>query len=159
MEKYFYCGVILLSNGVAYAAALSELEQYRGMQGKAAQFKDFKALTQEGYIRKKPQVSRYDYNDVYKVQKPLTFAGQQVLYLSDEYMSQYIGCCVSEGWGALFKKTSRLTELENFAQTNLCRLTPFDPKDSKYYSQKITASPKVEYYELSCRERDLIRDE
>lgn len=158
MGKYLYCGLsfILMSSGLTYAA-VPELEQYRGMQGQGAQFKDFKRLTKEGYISQKPQVSRYDYNDVFKVKKPLKFAGQEVIYLTDEYMSEYIGCCVSEGWGALFKKTSALTELKNFANANFCSLKPFDPKDSKYYTQKITAVPQAEYYELSCRERDLER--
>ena len=156
MGKYLYCGLslVILSGGVA-AYAAPELEQYRGMQGQGAQFKDFKVLTQQGYISKKPQVSRYDYNDVFKVKKPLQFAGQDVIYITDEYMSEYVGCCVSEGWGALFKKTSALTELKNFANANFCSLKPFNPKDSQYYTQKILAAPQAEYYELSCRERDL----
>lgn len=42
--------------------------------------------------------------------------GQNVVLISDEYMSEYVGCCVSEGWGAVFKQTSNLKLIEKFAK-------------------------------------------
>lgn len=134
-------------------------EQYRGM-GSGEAFKSFKSLNQQGFISKKPQIARMEYNDVYALKKPLQVLNQQVVLLSDEYMSEYIGCCVSEGWGAIIKKQQALTALQAFAKQHQCALEPFPLKENKYYygysTQKLA---KGEYYELSCRERDLVVDE
>jgi hypothetical protein len=84
--------------------------------------------------------------------------GQNVVLISDEYMSEYVGCCVSEGWGAVFKQTSNLKLIEKFAKTNQCSFGPIE-STSDYYGFKIRSLPKGNYYELSCRERDLAQSE
>ncbi len=95
---------------------------------------------------------------LYKLKKPYEFMGQNVVLISDEYMSEYVGCCVSEGWGAVFKQTSNLKLIEKFAKTNQCSIGPIE-STSDYYSFKIRSLPKGNYYELSCRERDLAQTE
>jgi len=120
-----------------------------------SQFPSLKTLLNQGTIAKKPDISRYDYNDVYKLKKPLQFMGQSVVLISDEYMSKYVGCCVSEGWGAVFAKTSDIKPLNDFAKKNKCSLSAMDKDASDYYWFNLKKLPKAEYYELSCRERDL----
>lgn len=128
--------------------------QYRGM-GSGTALKDFKSLSQQGFISKKPQVSRMDYNDVYVVKKPLKMFNQLVVLLSDEYMSEYVGCCVSEGWGAIVKKEQSFQAFKRYAEKNHCALTPFSLKDNEHYYGFATKKLRQgEYYELSCRERD-----
>lgn len=74
-----------------------EVTEYRGMGIAKDYFPTFQYLKLHGFIAKKPNIKRYDYNDVYNVKKPLSFKGQNVVLLTDEYMSEYVGCCVSEG--------------------------------------------------------------
>ncbi len=45
--------------------------------------------------------------------------GQNVVLISDEYMSEYVGCCVSEGWGAVFKQTTNLKLIENLQKESM----------------------------------------
>ncbi|AOA60032.1 hypothetical protein BFG52_15455 [Acinetobacter larvae] len=138
------------------STAYADEEQFRGMGTANAAIQDFKQLTTEGYLSNKAQVQRVDYNDIYKLQKPLQILGQDVVYLSVEYMDQYVGCCVNEGWGALLKKSAPLDAIQSYAKQHECSLKPFDAKQLDYYSLKINTSAKDEYYELSCRERDIL---
>lgn len=133
----------------------AELTTYHGMGAAKQDFPTFKALNAGGFIAKKPEVSRYDYNDVFSIQKPLKFMGQSVVAVSDEYMSEYVGCCVSEGWGAVFRKTADIAALQQFAQKNQCSLQARDKATTDYYDRSLKSRPQAEYYELSCRERDL----
>lgn len=155
MKKMMYksCGFLLgfaLISNVSFADEL-----YRGM-GSGEMLKDFKALKQQGVISHKPQVSRVEYNDVYVVKKPLKIFNQNVVLLSDEYMSEYIGCCVSEGWGAIVKKQQSLQALQKYATQKHCELRPFSLQENQaYYGFATKKLSKGEYYELSCRERDL----
>ncbi|WP_448761385.1 hypothetical protein [Acinetobacter tandoii] len=128
---------------------------YRGMGTAKQDFPTFKTLQAGGFIAKKPEVSRYDNNDVFSIKKPLKFMGQSVVAVSDEYMSEYVGCCVSEGWGAVFSKTADLAALQQFAKKNECTLAARAKDETDYYSHSLKRRPQAEYYELSCRERDL----
>ncbi|MCL8352229.1 hypothetical protein M9Y34_17855, partial [Acinetobacter baumannii] len=74
--------------------------------------------------------------------------------VSDAYMSEYVGCTVSEGWVAVCTRTTTLNLIVTFATTNQCNIAPIET-DSTYYGFKISSLPKGNYYELSCRERDL----
>ena len=132
-----------------------EVTEYRGMGIAKDYFPTFQYLKLHGFIAKKPNIKRYDYNDVYNVKKPLSFKGQNVVLLTDEYMSEYVGCCVSEGWGAVIAKTSDLAPLKQFAKKNQCSLSIRDKSNVDYYGSILKKLPKAEYYELSCRERDL----
>ena len=132
-----------------------EVTEYRGMGIAKDYFPTFQYLKLHGFIAKKPDIKRYDYNDVYNVKKPLSFKGQNVVLLTDEYMSEYVGCRVSEGWGAVIAKTSDLGPLKQFAKKNQCSLSIRDKSNVDYYGLILKKLPKAEYYELSCRERDL----
>lgn len=133
----------------------ADMTSYRGMGTAKHDFPTFKVLQAGGFIAKKPEVSRYDYNDVFSIKKPLKFMGQNVVAVSDEYMSQYVGCCVSEGWGAVLGKTADLAALQQFAKKNQCTLQARDKETTDYYDRSLKKRPQAEYYELSCRERDL----
>jgi len=142
----------------SYGVAAEDNSVYRGIGTGSQNFLKFEILKQKGFLAKKPNISRADYNDIYKLKKPYQFMGQNIVLISDEYMSEYVGCCVSEGWGAVFKQTSNLKFIEKFAQTNQCNIAPIET-DSTYYGFKIRSLPKGNYYELSCRERDLRESE
>lgn len=133
----------------------ADMTSYRGMGTAKQDFPTFKVLQAGGFIAKKPEVSRYDYNDVFRIKKPLKFMGQNVVAVSDEYMSQYVGCCVSEGWGAVLSKAADLAALRQFAKKNQCTLGAIANDNTDYYSHILKRRPQAEYYELSCRERDL----
>ena len=132
---------------------------YRGMGDSASQFPTLKRMLTQGMIAKKPDISRYDYNDVYRVKKPFTFLGQTTVLVSDEYMSEYVGCCVSEGWGAVFARKGDLKPLQKFAQQNQCSLSEMDKESTDYYRFNLKKLPQANYYALSCRERDLDQQE
>lgn len=141
--------------GFSSMTMAADIATYRGMGTAKQDFPTFKTLQAGGFIAKKPEVSRYDYNDVFSIKKPLKFMGQSVVAVSDEYMSEYVGCCVSEGWGAVLSKTSDLAALQQFAKKNQCTLAARAKDETDYYSHSLKRRPQAEYYELSCRERDL----
>jgi hypothetical protein len=155
MKHWLHCGFLLFTMGFSSFAIAEERTTYRGMGTTKQEFPTFKALKAGGYIAKKPEIFRYDYNDVYTVKKPIKFMGQTVVAISDEYMSEYIGCCVSEGWGAVLSKKSDLAALQQFTKQHQCSLKPRGQEASDYYDQSLKSYPRAEYYELSCRERDL----
>ena len=129
---------------------------YRGMDQKRDLFKSLSQLKEQGYISAKPQVSRADYNDVYQIKKPLTFLNQSVLLVSDEFMSEYIGCCVSEGWGAVFKVERDYSDLKSFADDNYCSIEEIsNPNEGDYYGFPYRKLGKGKIVELSCRARDI----
>ena len=144
--------------GFSSMAMAEEMSTYRGMGTAKQDFPTFKALKAGGFIAKKPEISRYDYNDVFSIKKPLKFMGQSVVAVSDEYMSEYVGCCVSEGWGAVLSKTADLAALQQFAKKHQCSLQARDKETTDYYDHSLKSRPQAEYYELSCRERDLAQD-
>ena len=55
-----------------------------------------------------------------------------IIPIVDEYMSEYVGCCVSEGWGAVIAKTSDLAPLKQFAKKNQCSLSIRDKSNVDY---------------------------
>lgn len=151
MKKILFLSLVSILSSYSFAEDNSSI--YRGLGTGTNDFLKFEILKQ-GFIAKKANISRADYNDIYKLKKPYQFMGQNVVLISDEYMSEYVGCCVSEGWGAVFKQTSNLKLIKQFAKTNQCKISPIE-QDRTYYGFKITLLPKGNYYELSCRERDL----
>ena len=101
MNVRYWVSKILLWVAISFSSVTmaADMTTYRGMGTAKHDFPTFKTLQAGGFIAKKPEVSRYDYNDVFRIKKPLKFMGQSVVAVSDEYMSQYVGCCVSEGLG------------------------------------------------------------
>ncbi len=156
MRKILFLSLVSMFSSYSFAEDNNSV--YRGMGTGPQDFLKLQILKQKGFLAKKPNISRADYNDIYKLKKPYEFMGQNVVLISDEYMSEYIGCCVSEGWGAVFKQTSNLKLIEKFAKTNQCSVGPIE-STSDYYGFKIRSMPRGNYYELSCRERDLAQSE
>lgn len=152
-QIYKLSSILLLLCSCSLAFAVEET-LYRGLGNASTQFSDFKTLKQKGFLANKPTIARADYNDVYMLKKPYTFLGQKFVLLSDEYMSEYVGCCVNEGWGAVFAKTSDLKKIEQFAQKNQCKIEKMQ-SNSEYYGYSLSKLGKAEYYELSCREGDV----
>lgn len=129
---------------------------YRGVDQKRVLFKSLSQLKEQGFVSQKPQISRSDYNDIYQFKKPLTFLNQSVMLVSEEYMSQYIGCCVSEGWGAVFKVSNDYGDLKKFADDNYCSLEEIkNPSQEDYYGFPYRKLGKGKFVELSCRARDI----
>ena len=149
--KYIFLSALMLMPSFGFADTV-----YRGMDQKRVLFKSFSQLKQQAYLTQKPQISRTEYNDIYQLKKPLTFLNQEVMLLSDEYMSEYIGCCVSEGWGAVFKVQNDYEDLKKYATDNYCSLeTIQNPSQEDYYGFAYRKLGKGKLVELSCRARDI----
>ena len=125
-----------------------------GTSGKA-----IAAYAREGYIGKRPD-QRFDYTDYYLLKKPASFMGHALVLIEEEYITQYIGCCVSPGVGVTVKVRGSTQKLQAFARAQRCRLT--DPVDIRQLLDEVaikTRLPKDHYASLSCRERDAEREE
>lgn len=110
MKKLLLLSLVSIFSSYSFAEDNSSI--YRGLGTGPEDFLKFEMLKQKGFLAKKPNISRADYNDIYKLKKPYEFMGQNVVLISDEYMSEYVGCCVSEGWGAVFKQNTNLKLIE-----------------------------------------------
>lgn len=156
MNKTCQLSAILLLSSICMSTFAVEENIYRGFGNTFIQFPDFKTLKQKGLISNKPTISRADYNDVYQFKKQYQFLGQNFVLLFDEYMLEYAGCCVNEGWGAVFAKHSDLKQIQQFAQKNQCKVEKMNLDSKYYYGYEVKKLPKnKEYYELSCRADDL----
>ncbi|MGK5056446.1 hypothetical protein ACQ4WY_05835 [Janthinobacterium sp. LB2P49] len=125
-----------------------------GTSGKAIQ-----AYMREGYLGKYPK-QRFDYTDYYLLKKPASFMGHELVLIEEEYISQYIGCCVSPGAGVTVRVRGNTQKLQAFARAQRCTLT--DPVDIRHALNEVaikTRMPKGHYASLSCRERDAEREE
>lgn len=144
-----------LENGLIQALHLKKGTTERtGTSGKAIQ-----AYMREGYVGKHPD-QRFDYTDYYLLKKPASFMGHALVLIEEEYITQYIGCCVSPGAGVTLKVQGSTQKLQAFAIAQRCTLT--DPVDIRHALSEVaiqTRLPKGHYASLSCRERDAERDE
>lgn len=125
-----------------------------GRQGNAAAvLREFKA---EGLIPFKPQ--RIDYTDFYPLLKPVQILGHDLVLLEEEYMTQFMGCCVSEGAGMVLRLRGATDKLEAFAQANQCRVEEFRDQ-AAYLKHKPVRFPLPSgaYVSVSCRARDEVR--
>lgn len=116
--------------------------------------KAIQAYMREGLLSKHPN-QRFDYTDYYLVKKGAGFLGHKLVLIEEEYITQYIGCCVSPGVGVTVKVRGGSKNLAAFAKANHCTL--LDPVDIDHQLQEIaikTSFPKAHYASLSCRERD-----
>jgi|SRR5450830_417913 len=139
-----------LESGLIHALQLkpgtSERSGYSGLA--------IKAYKQAGLVGKKPN-QRADYTDYYLVAKGASFLGHELLLIEEEYMTQYIGCCVSPGVGVTVKVHDSTKNLAAFAKAKRCTL--LDPVDLNHALRDVaikTRFPKAHYASLSCRERD-----
>lgn len=145
----------LLESGLLHALHLKQgTTQRTGTSGKA-----IAAYMREGYIGRRPE-QRFDYTDYYVLRKPASFLGHELVLIEEEYVTQYIGCCVSPGAGVTVKVHGSTQKLQAFARAQRCTLT--DPVDIRRALNDVaiqTRLPKGHYASLSCRERDAEREE
>ena len=150
----FAADMASLESGLRHAMRLKHGTNERtGTSGKAIQ-----AYIQAGLLRTRPD-QRFDYTDYYLLQKPAPFLGHELLLIEEEYITRYIGCCVSPGLGVTVKVQGSTQNLEKFAQANRCTLT--DNVDLAHELREVAIKnrlPKAHYASLSCRERDAQRE-
>jgi len=170
MQKQFKAIAVLVVTSVltsiSYASDLLENNLLSTLKLKLNEFGDIerngnhgqaiRSYMNKGYIDKKPTVYRADYVDYYVLKKPAYVLGHELKVIEEEYMSEYIGCCVNEGVGVVLKLTGSMQKLENFAQENQCVVEPID-YDYYYESLGIfNAIPeKGVFVEMSCRANDI----
>lgn len=144
-----------LESGLLHAMQLKQGTSERtGTSGKAIQ-----AFVQAGLVSKQPQ-QRSDYTDYYLLKTPAPFLGHELVLIEEEYITQYIGCCVSPGVGITVKVHGSIRNLEQLARAKRCTLT--DHVDLAQQLREVAIRnkvPKAHYASLSCRERDAERDE
>ncbi|MBX9402749.1 hypothetical protein K4L06_15675 [Lysobacter sp. BMK333-48F3] len=117
------------------------------------------AYIHAGYLTAKPTV-RADYTDYRLLNKPATLLGLPLVAIEEEYMTQYLGCCVSEGAGATVRITGDIEPLVEFAKRNACRLERDYDARAEFKNYGIAANlPAGRYANLSCRVRDADRAE
>ncbi len=143
-----------LESGLIHALHLKQgTTQRTGTSGKAIQ-----AYMREGYIGQRPE-QRFDYTDYYLLKKPASFMGHELVLIEEEYITQYIGCCVSPGVGVTVKVRGNTQKLQAFARTQRCTLS--DPVDIGQALGEVAIQarlPRGHYASLSCRERDAERE-
>lgn len=144
-----------LESGLLHAMQLKKGTTERtGTSGQAIQ-----AYMRAGLVGKKPN-QRADYTDYYLLTTPAPFLGHELVLIEEEYITQYIGCCVSPGAGVTVKVRGSIGNLEQFARANRCTLS--DHVDLAHALREVAIRnkvPKGHYASLSCRERDAERDE
>lgn len=142
-----------LENGLIHALQLKKGTTERaGTSGKA-----IAAYMREGYIGKRPE-QRSDYTDYYLLKKKASFMGHELVLIEEEYITQYIGCCVSPGAGVTVKVRGNTRKLQAFASAQRCTLS--DPVDIGHALSEVAIKarlPRDHYASLSCRERDAER--
>lgn len=112
-----------------------------------------KAYITGGYVGRRPDL-RFDYTDYRKVRKPTQLFGYSILVIEEEYMGQYVGCCVSPGLGLVLSGKCDSRTLVTFAQGNGCSIEhPADVSDT--LAGLGLAVPTGPLTRLSCRERDV----
>lgn len=143
-----------LETGLAQAMHLKkETTERVGTSGQAIQ-----AYMHAGLIDSKPN-QRADYTDYYLLNKPARFMGHELVMIEEEYMSRWIGCCVSPGAGLSVKVSGSLKPLEQFSRAHRCSLNDNADLQGELASLGIRRKlPPGRYATLSCRERDAERE-
>lgn len=113
-----------------------------------------RAYIKAGYVRLKPEL-REDYTDFRVVRLSAKLFGQELLVIEEEYLTKFIGCCVSEGIGVILRVTADLASLKAFASANGCSVGN-DRADIVATLQKLKVkSVDGELVSMSCRTRDI----
>lgn len=81
----------------------------------------------------------------------------ELVMIEQEYMSAWIGCCVSPGVGVTVRVDGSTANLEHFARANKCSIeTDVNLSDvAKYSHVALSTLRKGRYATMSCRERDI----
>jgi hypothetical protein len=111
------------------------------------------ALIKSGHVKRKP-FQRADYVDYWPLKKSVTFFGHKVLLLEEEYLVEFIGCCVNVGIGMVIEETGDTSELESFAKANQCRKEGEDYWKGSLENAGLKPKAGVKYSYISCREKD-----
>ena len=94
-------------------------------------------------------------SNFYPLQKSIRVFGHDLVWLEEEYMVKFIGCCVSEGGGLLLRLNGSSSEIAEFASKNQCSLTEFDNlaqyRQNSFFKYPL---PEGRYAAVSCRVRD-----
>lgn len=140
-----------LANGLKLAMEINPANNERvGDSGVAIQ-----AYIKTGYLGKKPK-ERSDYTDYWVIKKPVSFMGNPLVIIEEEYMTKFIGCCVSPGIGITVKVENDSGALKDFAVENKCSVTTNSQSElnEKVSFLGTVAISKGTYMTISCRERD-----
>lgn len=112
-----------------------------------------RAYKAAGALSSRPQ--RSDYTDYYPVIKPTRFLGQELVLVSEQYMTKHIGCCVDPGAGMVVRVLTNTDTMKAFARANQCRVEEF--ADRKALHDATPAAFGLEagrYAALRCHESD-----
>lgn len=109
-----------------------------------------------GYLAKRPN-TRLDYTDYWWLKKSAPFMTHELVMIEQEYMSAWVGCCVSPGVGITVRVHGSTANLEQFARANKCSVeTNVNLTDlAKYSHIALSSIRKGRYATMSCRERDI----
>lgn len=161
-------GALALTTSIAQAEAPSSTSQLEARLTDALRYdatkaervgdsgKAIQAYMRAGIVNKKPNV-RVDYTDYYLVKQPASFMGHELFMIEEEYMTTYIGCCVSEGAGITVRLNGDDNSLKAFAKANACSVE--DQVDMKAQLKYLGLKAKLaagSYTTLSCRDRDVV---
>lgn len=105
-----------------------------------------------GYVNKLPD-SRADYSDYRILKKPAKFMGHTLVAIEEEYMQEYIGCCVSPGMSVTLRISPTGDDLDKFASMNGCSVSKHNGEGLA--EMGLPNAPKGTYATLDCKERDL----
>lgn len=153
----FSCSYALASNQVLEDALIdsmrlkheSENSERLGDSGKA-----IRAYMKAGVVNNRPN-ARIDYTDYYLLKKQETFMGHQLFIIEQEYMTAYIGCCVSPGVGVTVLANGSIDNMKRFAKANGCTVEEVSIQE-KLSMIGVSVRPQNGLFvELSCRERDI----
>jgi hypothetical protein len=116
-------------------------------------------LAKMGFLPIKPD-ERADYVDYRRVRKPLSLFGHQVVVIEEEYLTQYIGCCVNPGLGLVIETNGAMGDLNAFLVPNKCHKRTGSDYDPTYSLKLAGVKPKADatYVIISCRQDDLRDD-
>ncbi|NJM29738.1 MAG: hypothetical protein HC855_06230 [Rhizobiales bacterium] len=113
-----------------------------------------RAYIRSGHVRRKPDDAA-DYVDYRRLRKPATLFGHPLLVLEEEYMTQYIGCCVNPGIGLVIEVQGSTAALDAFLAANKCRRNwPSGPEDS-LDKAGVKPKPDATYVSITCRQNDM----
>lgn len=127
----------------------SESVERLGDSGKA-----IRAYMKAGVVNNRPN-TRLDYTDYYLLNKQETFMGHQLIIIEQEYMTGYIGCCVSPGVGVTVLANGSIENMKRFAKANGCSLTEGIDIQKSVKQLGVNIGPqRGSFVALSCRDRD-----
>ena len=111
-----------------------------------------RAYIKAGYVKRKPE-DRSDYTDTRILRKPATLFGHKLVALTEEYMVEYIGCCVDPGFGAILEVDDKTSEIEAAASANKCEFQIGESTDMSQFG--LTLTPGHRFATLVCGTRKM----